>query len=180
MLRSRNIYGLYEMDHTPFDIPGEAPSMLTSRHHTELYLQKAGHAGLVQTQYGEWYMVHLCGRPLDWCNPPDVPRFPGVARYMLGRETAIQKVHWTGDGWLRLSNDTNLPDRLVQEPGLPSCPWPDIPAQDDFDQLELSMTWQSLRVPLKDFSLTERPGSRGCMVETGWAPGLNRASLPKG
>ena len=158
MLRSRHVFGPYEMDQTPFDIPGEAPSLLTSRHHPELYLQKAGHADLVQTQSGEWYMVHLCGRPLDRCNPPDAPRFANIPRYMLGRETAIQRVYWTEDGWLRLCNGTNLPDAQVQAPDLPECPWPDVPAQDDFDQPELSLAWQSLRLPLTDFSLTERPG----------------------
>lgn len=158
MLRSRQIFGPYEMDQTPFDVPGEAPSMLTSRHHPELYLQKAGHADLVQTQNGEWYMVHLCGRPLKQRNPTDAPRFAGLARYMLGRETAIQRVYWTDNGWLRLCNGTNLPDTQVPEPDLPTCTWPVIPSQDEFNQPALSLAWQSLRVPLKDFSLTQRPG----------------------
>ena len=158
MLRSRHIFGPYEMDQTPFDVDGEAPSLLTSRHHPELYLQKAGHADLVETQNGEWYMVHLCGRPLDRCNPVDAPRFAGIPRYMLGRETAIQRVCWTEDGWLRLANGTNLPDTEVQEPALPSCTWPELPTKDDFDSPTLDIRWQTLRLPLQDASLAERPG----------------------
>ncbi len=160
MLRSRNVFGPYEMDAPPFSIPGEAPSLLTSRHHPELPLQKAGHADLVETQNGEWYMVHLCGRPLDRCNPPDAPRFPGVARYMLGRETAIQKVIWTEDGWLRLANGSNMPDESVPAPNLPSCPWPVQPETDDFDAPALSLAWQTLRLPLDaaSLSLSECPG----------------------
>ena len=105
MLRSRHIFGPYEMDHPESGerTEGEAWSMLTSRHHPELPLQKAGHADLVETQNGEWYIVHLCGRPLTQRNPEDAPRFAGAKRYMLGRETALQKVQWTEDGWLRLA-----------------------------------------------------------------------------
>jgi hypothetical protein len=36
----------------------------------------------------EWYIVHLCSRPL-----------PTKGRSVLGRETAIQKVCWTDDGF---------------------------------------------------------------------------------
>ncbi len=160
MLRSRNVFGPYEMDRTPFAVPGEAPSLLTSRHHPELPLQKAGHCDLVETQNGEWYVVHLCGRPLEQRNPPDAPRFANVKRYMLGRETAIQKVEWTEDGWLRLANGTNLPDEHVPAPELPNCPWPTLPEKDDFDAPELSPVWQTLRLPLGEdaLSLTARPG----------------------
>jgi len=160
MLRARNVFGPYEMDEPPFAVPGEAPSLLTSRHHPELALQKAGHADLIQTQHGDWYMVHLCGRPLDRRNPEDVPRFAGVKRYMLGRETAIQRVYWTEDGWLRLCNGTNLPEEYVEGPGLPACPWPVVPATDDFDNPALSPVWQTLRLPLGEeaLSLTQRPG----------------------
>jgi xylan 1,4-beta-xylosidase len=55
-------------------------------------LQKAGHGCLVDTAGGAWYVAHLCSRPLG----PD-------HRSMLARETAIQKVEWTEDGWLRLT-----------------------------------------------------------------------------
>lgn len=163
MLRSRHIFGPYEMDRPDFGnrtAPTEAYSILTTRHNPEYPFQKAGHCDLVETQNGEWYAVHLCGRPLDRRNPDNAPRFAGLRRYMLGRETAIQKMVWTEDGWLRLANGTNLPDVTLADPDLPPCPWPEVPSRDDFDSPELAIRWQTLRTPLtaRDLSLTARPG----------------------
>lgn len=56
MARAKNILGPYELD--------PQPSVLTSRDDIKLPLQKAGHGELVQTQAGEWYLVHLASRPL--------------------------------------------------------------------------------------------------------------------
>ena len=53
-------------------------------------LQKSGHASYVDLQNGETWMVHLTARPF-------VPEL----RCTLGRETAIQRMKWTEDGWLR-------------------------------------------------------------------------------
>lgn len=163
MLRSRDVFGPYEMDMPDFGSrtsETEAYSILTSRHHPEHLLQKSGHADLVQTQNGEWYIVHLCGRALAQRNPLDAPRFSGCRRYLLGRETALQRVVWTQDGWLRLANGSNLPDETLKEPDLLPCPWPEEPVRDDFDKPQLRLCWQTLRMPLDehDFSLAERPG----------------------
>jgi xylan 1,4-beta-xylosidase len=73
--RSRNILGAYETD-------PENP-MLTSADDPLNPLQKSGHASIVETQKGDWYMVHLCGRPI-----------PNKGRCTLGRETSIQKIKW--------------------------------------------------------------------------------------
>lgn len=161
--RARDVWGPYEM-HRPSNAvrtsDEEAYSMLTTRHDPDFSLQKAGHADLVKTPDGRWYMVHLCGRPLPRHNPSDAPRFPGQRRYMLGRETAIQKVIWTEDGWPELANGTTLPDVLVPAPGVPPCPWPQEPEREVFDGPALSMRWQTLRVPLgpQSLSLTDCPG----------------------
>ncbi len=83
--RSRDVWGPYEM-YKPEDKlrqQGEAYSILTSRHHEDILLQKAGHCDLVETPQGEWYAVHLCGRPSRDQNPGDAERFPGVRRYMV-------------------------------------------------------------------------------------------------
>ena len=163
MLRSRHIFGPYEMDKPDFGnrfSDTEAYSILTSRHTPDHPIQKAGHADLVETQNGEWYIVHLCGRPLSQRNPADAPRFAGSRRYMLGRETAIQQVYWTDDGWLRLANGTNVPDETLPAPDLPACVWPKESERDDFNLPALRLPWQFLRVPLteRDYSLTEKPG----------------------
>ena len=77
MARSRSIWGPYEED------PGNP--VLTSDVDNPEKLQKCGHADLVCTQNGEWYMVHLCARP---------PK--GSRQCVLGRETAIQKMERRG------------------------------------------------------------------------------------
>jgi xylan 1,4-beta-xylosidase len=143
--RSKSIFGPYEVD-------PENP-MLTSRHNPDLPLQRAGHADLVETQTGEWYMVHLCGRPLAatrTCN--------------LGRETAIQKVEWTADGWLRLAGGGNEPLLEVEAPsGLPVHVFDESPhgtGVDHFDDASLNIHLNTLREPPDEswLSLRERPG----------------------
>lgn len=114
LARSRNLHG-------PFEVHPQNP-ILTSAHDSELTLQKAGHASLVETTTGEWYMTHLCGRPL-----------PGTRRCNLGRETAIQKVTWHDDDWLYLEGGGNAPQEKVTAPRLPPHPWPALPARIPFD-----------------------------------------------
>lgn len=57
----------------------------------ESYLQKSGHGSYVETPTGETWLVYLCARP-----------FRPELRCTLGRETAIQRMEWTTDGWLRM------------------------------------------------------------------------------
>lgn len=142
-----------------------AYSILTSRHHEELLLQKSGHCDLVETKAGEWYAVHLCSRASKDRNPLDAKRFPGSRRYMIGRETAIQKMRWTEDDWLVLEDGTNLPKDEVEmskELCLEETSGEAFPVftRDDFDQPELHLDYQSLRIPMDGhyLSLTARPG----------------------
>lgn len=118
ILRSRNVYGPYEMYRSPKTErteENEAYSILTSRHHPDHLLQKSGHADLVETPDGDWYLVHLCGRALPKSrNEADRVRFAGARRYPLGRETALQRCHWTEDDWLELDGDTTLPRVYVE------------------------------------------------------------------
>ena len=158
--RAKSVFGPYEMYQPPCGIrteKTEAYSILTSRHNPELPIQKAGHADLVQTQNGDWYMVHLCGRPL---RIQDAETGEEIRRYPLGRETAIQKIYWTQEGWPELANHTVLPDSETEVAGLPAHPWPEKPARDEFDSPVLDPEFQSLRVPLDEtyLSLRERPG----------------------
>lgn len=143
--RSTSLLGPYEVD--------PSNPMLTSRHNPALPLQRAGHADLVETQHGEWYMVHLCGRPLAasrTCN--------------LGRETAIQKVQWTADGWLRLESGGNEPMLEVPAPaGLAEHSFPESfhgTGKDDFSDPILNIHLNTLREPADErwLSLKERPG----------------------
>ena len=69
-------------------------------------IQRAGHGKPVCTQNGEWYMVYLCGRMI------------GDGYSMLGRETALDPIIWTADGW-PLVNNRKGPSVLQKKPNLP-------------------------------------------------------------
>jgi xylan 1,4-beta-xylosidase len=139
MARSRSISG-------PYEIHPQNP-VLTSRYNPGLILKKAGHADLVETENGEWYMVHLCSRPLDGYS-------------VLGRETSIQKVEWGADGWLRLQGGGCEPRLKVPAPDLPPFAPKNAPERDHFDSDVLNPHFCTLRMPLgpETLSLTERPG----------------------
>lgn len=147
ILRSENIWGPYEWN--------EENSIMTARNHPDFPLQKSGHCDLVETPDGEWYAVHLCGRPLENRNPEAAGRFAGERRYTLGRETAIQKMEWTRDGWLRLANHSRLPDVVVQLPGA-SVQLPDAEVQ----LPDVSAELPDAETKLPDVS-TELPDEKG-------------------
>ena len=130
-------------------VPDPAGPMLTSRGRPDLRLQKAGHGSLVCTPEGQWYLAHLCARPLlpERLSP-------------LGRETALQRVVWTADGWPRLEGGDPRPRAAVYVP-VPSrselAPEPDC---DDFDAPTLAPVWSTLRVAPEEhwLSLRQRSG----------------------
>ncbi len=150
--RSRELWGPYE-NHPRNPI-------LTSRGKPRLALQKAGHASFVSTPGGQWYLAHLCGRPVR--NPEFGDGKPSHREFqcILGRETALQAMEWDGEGWPRLAQDSDEPGKSFPAPRLPSHPWPALPAFDDFDSPALASPWQTLREPADAswLSLTERPG----------------------
>lgn len=176
ILRAKNVWGPYEMFQADFmqrESDTEAYSILTSRHHEDILLQKSGHCDLVETKEGEWYAVHLCGRPCKDRNPADAKRFPGSRRYMIGRETAIQKMRWTEDDWLVLADGDNVPKEEVEGPaeqqdglaeqqdgGLSVECETHVLTRDDFDSPVLDLDYQSLRIPMDGhyLSLSARPG----------------------
>ena len=139
--RSKNIMGPYEVH--------PSNPILTSRYNANLPLQKAGHASLVETQDGLWYLAHLTGRPIG-----------RKGRCVLGRETAIQKMEWGEDEWIRLASGGNEPESLVEAPNFNLHPWEAPLSKDDFNVEELNINYQSLRRPQDEsfLSLKERPG----------------------
>jgi xylan 1,4-beta-xylosidase len=141
MARSRSIEGPYEL-HPEVHI-------LSARHRPDALLQRAGHADLVETQRGDTYMVYLCGRPLR-----------NRGRCTLGRETAIQPMTWSDDGWLRTADGGGIPHPAVAAPDLPAHPFSSRPARTDFDAGDLPIEFQWLRSPWPEelWSLTARPG----------------------
>lgn len=112
MARAKSIWGPYEED------PGNP--VLTSDIENPDELQRCGHADIVCTQNGEWYMVHLCSRP---------PM--GSRQCVLGRETAIQKIVWNEEGWLRMACGGNFGQWETEEPeGLAEYTFPEEAEKD--------------------------------------------------
>jgi xylan 1,4-beta-xylosidase len=145
MARSRDLHGPYEAD--------PAGPVLTSRLAPDHPLQRAGHGDLVESAGGKFFLVHLCSRPL-----------PGTRRSPLGRETAIQRLKLTEDGWFRLASGGQLPEVSVDVGapangrGLPAAA--QSPEQvDRFGGPELPSRYQWLRCPVPGelFSLGDRP-----------------------
>ncbi|MBG0818217.1 glycoside hydrolase family 43 protein [Planomonospora sp. ID82291] len=101
-----------------------------------------GHADLVRTPDGDWWMVLLAMRPY------------GGYHYNLGRETFLTPVRWE-DGWPLVSRV----EPYGPAPALPEHRWPAEPACDHFDAPRLAPCWNHLRTPREPYwSLTERPG----------------------
>ncbi len=131
LARSKSIFG-------PYELHPDNP-LLTSVETPEHPLQKPGHADLVSSENGKWYMTYLVGRPLT-----------KLGRCVLGRETSIQQVTWQ-NGWPH-------PENLKKTPEYRYPP----PAQKihyDFREL-LDSDFQSLREPM-DHSWIRQDGMHG-------------------
>ncbi len=141
MARSRSLTGPYELHPDKY--------IVTARERPDAPLQRAGHGDLVETQAGDTYAVYLCGRPLH-----------NRGRCVLGRETAIQKMVWGSDDWLRTRDGSGAPELETPRPNLPEAPFPESQARENFDRRELPIHFQWLRspYPAELFSLSERPG----------------------
>ncbi|WP_313152781.1 glycoside hydrolase family 43 protein [Lacrimispora sp.] len=157
MGRSENVWGPYEKD--PMNpivtsIPGEFnerkdPDHLKPKYYNpESVLQKSGHGSYVENELGEVYLVHLTARPF-------VPEL----RCTLGRETAMQKMTWTDDGWLRMADKSNFAKENFEESKLPEYPMPQIPDFDDFNSDTLGIQYYAPRISPESFTdVKARPG----------------------
>ena len=141
MARSRQLTGPYELHPDSY--------IMSARQRPDSELQRAGHGSLVETQNGETYLAYLVGRPLR-----------NRGRCTLGRETAIQKMVWGADGWLRTLDGLGIPSTETPAPELPAHTFPAALVREDFDSAELPINFQWLRTPYPEeiFSLTARPG----------------------
>jgi xylan 1,4-beta-xylosidase len=102
--RSRTLMGVYEP--CPYN-------PILRQNDPGAGLQRCGHGKPVCLPDGRWYMVYLCGRNLE-----------GLS--MLGRETALDPITWTIDGW-PIVNDLKGPSALSPKPledWIPETPSP--------------------------------------------------------
>ena len=175
MARARDVWGPYESD-PENPILTSQPAVANERADTDhlkpryynpaVTLQKAGHGSYVDLPNGETWMAYHVSRP-----------FLPELRCTLGRETAIQRMRWTEDGWLRTADGMNLAKAEVEESALPSHPMPQPPAMDDFDGAELGNFYYAPRISPQSFAdVQARPGwvrLRGQETHTS----LNKVSL---
>ena len=120
--RSKSLYGEYEP--CPYNpvLRQKDPSAP---------IQRSGHGKLVQTQNGDWYCMYLCGRR------------NGGNYTTIGRETALDPVIWTDDGWFIVNNGT--PSVKQNFPNLPCTEYPENTFA-DFKK-PLSLNWEWVRNP---------------------------------
>lgn len=128
--RSKTLRGTYEP--CPFN------PIMTQKDPTAR-IQRCGHGDLVQTQNGQWYMPFLCGRKYLAQD--------GSIRTILGRETSMEPVTWTADGW-PMANRLQGPSALQVRPDLPEVIWP--PEAQIFDESTFFHTWMFPRSPEPD------------------------------
>jgi len=157
MARSKSPYGPFEKD--PMNpILTSSPNNSNERadwdhlkpryYNPDSVLQKSGHGSYVNLDEKTAYLVHLCARPF-------VPEL----RCTLGRESAIQKMVWTDDGWLRMADGTNLAKFEIEETGLPAFDAEILPDRDDFDDNALRKDYYSPRIFPSEFTdYTSREG----------------------
>jgi xylan 1,4-beta-xylosidase len=128
----------------PFE-PNPHNPVLTHADRPREPIQATGHADLVQTEAGEWWMVLL-----------GIRRWDGQHHH-LGRETFLAPVRWTDAGWPELDAPLSLEMTSRRLP--PRHPWPTPEPRDDFDGATLAFDWNFVRNPRPgSWSLTERPG----------------------
>jgi alpha-N-arabinofuranosidase len=137
IVRSKNITGPYETY--------RGNPILTHRHLGLDYpIVGTGHADLVETQNGEWWMVLLAMRPY------------GGYYYNLGRETFLVPVRWEDDFPI-VSPGTGRVEFEYPAPNLPEHIWQAPSSRDDFNDATLAYQWNFLRTPREEFySLAER------------------------
>ncbi|MCT8139611.1 glycoside hydrolase family 43 protein [Anaerobacillus sp. CMMVII] len=137
--RSKEITGPYEVCKTN--------PILTHRHLGRNYpITNVGHADIIETQNGEWWMVCLATRP-----------YGGHYRN-LGRETYLVPFIWE-EGWPVVNPGKGIIELEMQCPDLVETRWGTEPACDHFEGSELGLKWSFIRTPKEDFwSLKDRPG----------------------
>ena len=134
--RSKSLFGTYEP--SPYN-----PVM--RQFDEDAQIQRSGHGKLVQAKDGSWWCMYLCGRKNEG-------KFT-----TCGRESALDRVEWTADGWFKI-NDGKGPSSRAQAPDLVQTLF-DAHDKDDFDGDKLALEWEFVRNPdSANCTLTERRG----------------------
>jgi xylan 1,4-beta-xylosidase len=134
-LRSRAIEGPWEED------PNN-PTMFSTDNGTRF--EGPAHGTLIETQNGEWFVTFHAHE---------------TAYYSLGRQTLMQPIEWTADGWWKPVAG-KVPTSTAPAPDLPACDF-QLQQSDEFDSPQLGLQWSFTCAPDMDgktWSLKDRPG----------------------
>lgn len=114
-----------------------------------------GHADLVETQAGEWWMVLLACRPYAPFGEND---------FNTGRETFLVPIEWR-DGWPMVADGSRHVGYTYPAPNLPEHRWEDgyglanLAFRDEFEEPQLARIWNTIREPGNSwYSLSARAG----------------------
>lgn len=158
LARAQSVYGPY--------IGCPDNPILTSD--KEGILKKCGHADLVETPGHEWFMVHLCSRPVN-----------DEIGSILGRETAVQAVEFDNDGWIRLKNGSRYGTAETEGPldasGIPQISVTSF--RDDFKDENIGVMYSSLRRDYKEFASIDPKRGKLLLRGDESLNSLNRVSL---
>lgn len=113
-------------------------------------LQKCGHASLLETPNGEWYIAHLMARPLHHDNESIIDPKGWCP---LGRETSIQKIKWDNDGWPHVVGGKQGTEYVDAPSYITDASKEDrkVNQYSDFTGSKLDDVFQTLRVPFNTF-----------------------------
>ncbi|MDD4921245.1 MAG: glycoside hydrolase family 43 protein [Bacteroidales bacterium] len=140
--RSKNIFGPYDMN--------PANPILTHRAFPlDHPFTSTGHADLIQTQKGEWWIFYLAKRPY------------GGDNHILGRETFMSPVEWPVGGWpvVNPRGSVGHGELVHPLPNLKEQKNNQVNSMDPFDDKTLQPQWTFIRTPRSQWwSLTERKG----------------------
>jgi xylan 1,4-beta-xylosidase len=130
----------------PFEVNPKNP-ILTHVDRPKHPIQATGHAELLDTPNGQWWMVLLGIRP-------STPR-----RHHIGRETFLAPVAWSKAGWPVVNGGRPIELEMSSDGLPPAHPWPEPPSRNEFDEQELGFEWNYVRNPeFENYTLTERSG----------------------
>ncbi len=113
-------------------------------HATGARLQGPGHGEVFQTQHGDWHLTYHVYE---------------LSHYSLGRQTCLEPVVWTEDGWWKPKNG-RIPSETNTFPSLTAMDY-EFQTSDNFNETELGKQWFFHSDPDysgQSWSLTERPG----------------------
>jgi len=119
--------------------------ILTHRHlQNSIDIRNVGHADMVQTQNGDWWMVCLAVRPKDGFT-------------VMGRETFLVPVRWEQNRFPIVNPGIGLVQMKFIKPDLPFSYVQSNNFVDHFDHLNLDLQWNFIRTPeYKFFSLKDK------------------------